>query len=502
MKSFLARSLSLSGKVSLLVLFSVFFQSHLFAQISISGPTTVCPNTTVRYTLSHGSCSGISWNVQGTWTVIGQGTTAQGIPYIDVQFPHPSTTDVNYIVNASFICGSSGSASLPIVVRYITGISSSSQSIPCSFTGQQMFEFGLPSNYGAINWSTTTNWPIVSGPVTVDGQAGTKKSRIYYNVNNLNSGAVMVSVASTVCPNLPASTHTYNITRTSDLPAIAFTSGSSTGVCGTASATVSVTPPTQAPSSYRWYSVPANALKINGNFYSSASAPLTTTTPSVTVQPATAQNTVVTLYASAVYPGGCSTIWSSREISLAPSLPVAPTVTSSLLSAPGEPTEYLFTATAMTNVIYDWYTSGGTLVQSGTGNTFQEYFPCLVSRTYYCIVRNSCGASAPSNSVTRTGGCRDDRAAVSSFIISPNPAVSTVTIAAKSNANAKSTETSSIASFNEVIIYDFSGNPVKRQKYTGVKQGTIDVGDLRTGTYYIEIKNGRYAEKQTLIIQK
>ncbi|HEY0611140.1 MAG TPA: T9SS type A sorting domain-containing protein, partial [Chitinophaga sp.] len=90
----------------------------------------------------------------------------------------------------------------------------------------------------------------------------------------------------------------------------------------------------------------------------------------------------------------------------------------------------------------------------------------------------------------------------SNFTISPNPATNIVIVAVKGNVTEKSSEVSSVASFNEVIIYDFNGNPVKRQKYAGVKQGTIDIGNLRTGTYYIEIKNGRIAEKQTLIIQQ
>ena len=476
------------------------FQLRLLSQ-SISGSTTICPGTgTVRYTFNNlYSCSNLQWDIQGGPVSIINTVNN----YIDLQFPSVPA-DVTYRVNVGYVCtNGNGSTSLNVLVKKGPTLETRSATIPCSFQGDYTFQADVEKgSWKEVQWSTNTGW--VSGSQwTTNGQVSNLEiSNKAYGVNNLGSGYVKAVVLGVQCNNAPIYELTYNVTRSSDLPALAFTSSSVAGLCGTSSGTVSVTPPAQAPSGYRWYSVPANALKINGGSYSSAGAPLTTTTPSVTIQPAAAQNGVATLYVSAVYPGGCGTTWSSREISLAPSLPAAPTVTSTRLSAPGEPTEYLFTATSMTNVIYDWYLSNGTLVQSGAGNTFQEYFPCMVSRTYYCIVRNSCGSSAPSNSVTRTGGCRDDRAAATVFSISPNPASNVVSIGVKNNTSAKSSTTPSVASFTEVIIYDFSGNPVKRQQYADVKQGTIDIGNLRTGTYYIEIKNGRIAEKQTLIIQQ
>jgi len=488
-------------KTVLTVCLFIVSQSQLFAQ-SISGTTTICPGSgPVRYTFNPSTCTSVIWGtVQGGPVTIVSGGGSN--KFIELQFPTVAA-DVTYIINAGYNCGGStqGNATLSVLVKKGVSPETFSTAIPCSFQGNYTFQVDVQDGaYQGVQWSTNTGW--LSGNQWLDPQSGPvdfeKKT---YGVNNLTGGYVKAVVLGKECNNAPIREVNYTISRTSDLPALAFTPGSVTGLCGTNSGAVSVSPPSQAPSGYRWYSVPANALKINGGFYSSAGAPLTTATQSVTIQPAAAQNGVVTLFVSAVYPGGCGTIWSSRQINLAPSLPAAPTVTSKLATAPGEPTEYLFTATPMTNVIYDWYL-GSTVVQSSTNNTFQEYFPCLYTRTYYCIVRNSCGSSAPSNSVTRTGGCRDDRAAVTTFTVSPNPASNVVSIGVKNNTSAKSTTTSPVASFNEVIIYDFNGNPVKRQQYAGVKQGTIDIGNLRTGTYYIEIKNGRIAEKQTLIIQK
>lgn len=483
----------------------IVYQSHLFSQ-SISGSTTICPGTgPVRYNFNPSTCTSVTWgNIQGgPVTIVSGGGNNK---FIELQFP-AVTADVTYIINAGYNCGGStqGNATLSVLVKKGPDIEPRSKSVECSFTGEVKFDLDITSGtMSSIQWSTNTGWQ--ESNQWTDWGDGTSNTldliHKNYVVNNTNAGYVKAVVLGKTCNNAPIYEFTYNITRTSGLPALTFSSSSATSVCNTTTGTASVTPPAQAPSGYRWYSVPANALKINGGFYSSASVPLTTTTPSVNIQAASAQAATVTLYVSAVYPSGCSTAWAASQINVDAGVPAAPTVTSTRLSDPGEPTEYLFTATPMTNVIYDWYLSGGTLVQSGAGNTFQEYFPCLVSRTYYCVVRNSCGSSTPSNSVTRTGGCRDDRAAASVFAISPNPASNVVSISVKNNTSAKSSTTPSVASFSEVIIYDFSGNPVKRQKYSNVKQGTINIGNLRTGTYYIEIKNGRFTEKQTLIIQK
>lgn len=489
----------LTAKLLFILSISITFRSELFSQ-SISGSTTICPGTgTVRYTFSPSTCASIIWgNVQGgPVTVVGGGGTQN---YIDLQFPTVAA-DITYVINAGYNCGGpNGNASLSVLVKKGPDTETRTKVVPCSYSGGVTFDVDIKSDsWQAIQWSSNTGWQAANE--WTDYGSNIDISHKNYVVNNLNGGYVKAVVLGLVCNNAPIFELTYNVARTSDLPAPAFTATSAAGICGNTSGAVSVSPPGPTPGSYRWYSVPANALKINGSFYSSASAPLTTTTPSVTIQDGTTSDASATLYVSAVYPGGCSTAWASRQIDIDAGIPSAPTVTSSLLSGPGEPTEYRFTATPMANVVYDWYLSGGTLVQSSFGNTYEEYFPCLVSRTYYCIARNSCGSSAPSNSVTRTGGCRD-RDRVSNFTISPNPANNIVTITAKSTGIAKSEEQSVVNAFSEINIFDFNGNLVKRRQYTGVRQGTIDVGDLKTGTYYIEIKKGQYAEKQILIIQK
>jgi hypothetical protein len=477
-------------------------QSTLIAQ-SISGTTTICPGSgPVRYTFNPSTCTSVTWgNVQGgPVTIVSGGGNSK---FIELQFP-TVVADVTYVLNAGYNCGGStqGNATLSVLVKKGPATENRSKSIACSFTGELKFDVDMPSGtMSSIQWSTNTGWQASNE--WTDWGDGTQNtldiSHKNYVVNNMNTGYVKAVVLGKTCNNAPIYEFNYTITRTSDLSALAFSSGSVTGICGAASGTAAVSPPAQTPSGYRWYTIPANALKINGGFYSSASAPLTTATPSVTIQGASTQDATVTLYVSAVYPGGCSTAWASSQIKVASGILPAPTVIDDLVSAPGDPTIYLFTAPQYSGATYNWYV-GSTLIQSTTNYTFRRYVPCRASTTISCTVTNSCGTSAKSDGVTVIGGCRDTRA--TNFTVSPNPASSIVTIGVKNNTNVKSSATPSVASFSEVIIYDFSGNPVKHQKYADVKQGTINIGNLRTGTYYIEIKNGRIAEKQTLIIQQ
>lgn len=503
MKSLVTRTWPLSGKLSLFLCFLVFSQFQLYAQ-SISGLTTICPGSgPVRYTFNPSTCASVTWgNVQGgPVTIVSGGGNNK---FIELQFPTVAA-DVTYIINAGYNCGGStqGNATLSVLVKKGPAIENRSKSVACSFTGEVKFDVDMPSGtMSSIQWSTNTGWQ--GSNEWTDWGDGTQStldiSHKNYVVNNTNAGYVKAVVLGKTCNNAPIYEFNYNISRTSDLPALVFSSGSTTGICGTTSGTASVTPPAQAPSGYRWYSVPANALKINGSFYSSASAPLTTTTPSVTIQAANVQGSTVTLYVSAVYPSGCSTAWASTTLNIFTGVPVTPVITDQITSEPGTPTFSDFTAPLVPGATYNWYVND-VLRSTTTVNKLRWYFPCRVTSTIYCTITNACGTSAPSNEIENTGDCKEVKR-ISNFTISPNPATNIVIVAVKGNVTEKSSEASSVASFNEVIIYDFSGNPVKRQKYAGVKQGTIDIGNLRTGTYYIEIKNGRIAEKQTLIIQQ
>lgn len=81
-----------------------------------------------------------------------------------------------------------------------------------------------------------------------------------------------------------------------------------------------------------------------------------------------------------------------------------------------------------------------------------------------------------------------------SFSVYPNPATNTVTIQQKEETG---------ATINEVSIFDQLGNLKKRSKYSAsTKQAQMNIANLMTGVYFIEISSGQNKERQQLIIQK
>ena len=85
------------------------------------------------------------------------------------------------------------------------------------------------------------------------------------------------------------------------------------------------------------------------------------------------------------------------------------------------------------------------------------------------------------------------------YSMSPNPATSTVTVSTKETTPKGEKVNKSIT---EVNIYDQLGNIQKRQKFGKVKTATLNVSELKTGVYFVEIVDGTYKERQQLSIQR
>lgn len=85
-----------------------------------------------------------------------------------------------------------------------------------------------------------------------------------------------------------------------------------------------------------------------------------------------------------------------------------------------------------------------------------------------------------------------------SFVVSPNPATSTVTVSSPVTA-AKERKGGRL--ITEVNLYDQSGNLKKRQKFSSVKTATLSLTNLKKGAYFIEIGDASSKERQQLIIQ-
>jgi len=480
-------------RYSFLFLFATLFQSSLRAQ-SISGPTTVCGGVKYRYTFSGTNCSASKWEVigatLGTW----------GGTFADITFPK-ATTERSFKIFANYTCNTGlGETTLDVVViGQHDPINRGVVDIPCNFQGVRTFQLPqVPQSDQNVTWSNDAGWPVAGGP------RGTGGYIIDYNINNANAGTVTALTYNNGCANYPQNTDRFAVSRSNPLTALTFTAESPASLCTTTPVTVAVNPLSPAPVAYQWYTVPANVLKLNSGSYSSASAPLSTTTPSVTVSAfsSTLNGVSATLYVSATYASGCSTPVATRALNVVNAAPAAPTVTSTLVSGPDEPTEYQFTATAVSNATYNWYVAG-TLRETSTSNTFRWYFPCRTSATVYCTVTNQCGTSSQSNSVTRTGGCRD-REAASNFMISPNPATGALSISAVQPKVSKTAKLAASAEeIREVRIIGQTGNIIKAERFgVGTYKATLDLTGILPGSYIVHIFNGKqWTAKQVVIVQ-
>lgn len=142
---------------------------------------------------------------------------------------------------------------------------------------------------------------------------------------------------------------------------------------------------------------------------------------------------------------------------------------------------------------YNWYKNG--ILQTNHGAFAQIPITRNVCDIYYDIsvaAIDACGTSAQTHKDVYVPPCGN------SFTISPNPANNSITIAGSQNKTMKNTR----ATFSIIRIYDFQGILKKYQSYAKVNQASIDISQLTTGTYFIEIANNAYKERQQLIIQK
>lgn len=115
-------------------------------------------------------------------------------------------------------------------------------------------------------------------------------------------------------------------------------------------------------------------------------------------------------------------------------------------------------------------------------------FPTYGTYSVITRVQNSCGWSGWSQPKYIQVSCGYG------YSVSPNPASNTVTVQSDQKTNATITQLS---------IFDNNGNLKKQSKFgTGTRQAQMNIYDLNTGIYFIEISSGNKKERQQLIIQK
>lgn len=147
---------------------------------------------------------------------------------------------------------------------------------------------------------------------------------------------------------------------------------------------------------------------------------------------------------------------------------------------------------------------------SQTGNNINFYFWSIGQTAVFKIdATNSCG-TATYNFGFKSIYCSPggNPPSCNSYQVFPNPAKNTVNIIVpnipppcdNNFSDSKTATTQRV--ITEIKIYDNAGNLIRIQKVNKSKQEKIDLTGFRTGKYSIEISDGEYKERQSIIITK
>jgi lysyl endopeptidase len=142
---------------------------------------------------------------------------------------------------------------------------------------------------------------------------------------------------------------------------------------------------------------------------------------------------------------------------------------------------------------YTWFYPSGWTYVDGQGTYMLTLIAKGTTGNYQVGVRvnNTCGTGG-SYAIANTflSGC------TGSFVVSPNPATSSVNVAPATSPTPEHT------TFTEINIYDQVGNLKKHNVFGTTKSANVNVSDLVTGIYIIEIVDGAYRERQKLQVLK
>jgi hypothetical protein len=333
------------------------------------------------------------------------------------------------------------------------------------------YEYLLPTGW-VLNSTTSTgsNWISGSNNVTVTSDLSHgDQSSIQVRPVNACASNLIKGPAGLVAISRPA-------------PALTITPVTQDVICsGTAQFTINGMP---AGSSVQWgVSNTSEAAIASGG-----------TSSTVTISRTGTANTVITLTATVTH---CTfTYTATHDISLGvpPPSPIHVILVDPALGKIQVDSDPALPAAALG---YKWYKDGVWAIpwSSYHGNFAQIPITrdlCDVGYGITVTSTNACGVSAATYKGVYVPPCAD------SYTVAPNPATNSVNVSTSQSKIATNTN----ATFDKIKIYDLQGNMKKYKQYNKVAQATINISDLISGTYIIEITNGAYQEKQQLIIQK
>jgi len=174
----------------------------------------------------------------------------------------------------------------------------------------------------------------------------------------------------------------------------------------------------------------------------------------------------------------------------------------------GEPLQAEVTPAHPNALYYEWYINGQ-LVETTYGTFLSTYnWPCTSEGDGLSVIAvTSCGVSSPVNGGTYSPICYG-RSASSNVKLFPNPASSQVTIQLEELKATDKNMSSSLqrTTLNDIVQIKFMdkvGSVRKIMRYAkGIKTVSINISDLPSDVYYLEITDGKIITTKALIIRR
>lgn len=500
-----------------------------FAQ-SLTGETSPCPNVDYTYqitlstqkqpplvtTLTNGHIT--SQSTSQTLNDVTYKYVIRWDNFYQVQNGSPVKSTFNVLTGT---IGSNPTENYPIsvTIRGVGGITVPTPPAPsCAFRGNLVVPVNGVANATRYVWSNNAGW---------GGNGTTSSPSNTFIVNNESAATLTVTAYNDACSAsnpIPQSSTLINITRPAVTSLPVFTATSPKELCIGNTATAGVTVTEGTPISYEWYTLPANIIAINGGNYNSTTAPLTTTTPNVTlsyVGPSYGAPTT-TLYCRAVYSSSCKSDYAYYGINAGkPYVSTFSATTISLGAVTGD--SY---AACPNEVLQIWPT-----VNFGNASILEHQWE-VVSGTYSSIsnltgvplrlrmssrlnsevefryrYRTSCGWSdwllcyafvwdcsgATQRTAVITEKTAPDAIAPVSITLAPNPASNEIAV--------NMPETKSKADLF-VNISDIKGTSLIRRKQSATSRFTVDISALPAGQYILQVQSGEQRYSKMFIVAK
>jgi hypothetical protein len=144
------------------------------------------------------------------------------------------------------------------------------------------------------------------------------------------------------------------------------------------------------------------------------------------------------------------------------------------------------------------YFSNGLTTQDVTSNYFSVWVPGTGSNVRVSGM-NACGVSLYTPYVIayipKSYGCG------SYYIVSPNPATSTITVRPNTSGSSSINKTLEEKLIDRICIYNEQGTLLKNKKISKMQSTSLNIAGLVPGKYVIEISSGEYKERQIIIVQ-